>query len=292
MSKFSSDWLTLREPVDHRSRNILLQSQVVDYLYNIKSADAKAIRLMDIGSGTGSNLRALAPHLHTVQYWTLCDHDAELLHTARQVLLAWGDEEISHTAVGLEPFSNSSIQPVAITKQNKKIYIGFREIDLFRDFRSILDEPVDIFTAAAFFDLVSDSWLTEFCAYLSKPLYCVLTYDGAENWYPPEKNDSIILQAFHQHQSTDKGFGPALGPAAINRMQYLLENQHFNVVSAQSPWILTKDDQDLIEQLVTGTAQAVRETSTVSIAKINQWISNRLCSTDCRIGHVDIFAYK
>ena len=68
MSEFSAQWLELREPVDHRSRNQDLQAQVIDYLTKMKTVYPGIIRLTDLGSGTGSNLRALAPQLGLMQF--------------------------------------------------------------------------------------------------------------------------------------------------------------------------------------------------------------------------------
>ena len=55
---FTADWLALREPVDHRSR--------ADDLLNVLGTwweTAGGSRIADLGSGTGSNLRYLAPRL-------------------------------------------------------------------------------------------------------------------------------------------------------------------------------------------------------------------------------------
>jgi hypothetical protein len=60
MSGFSAEWLALREPVDHRSRNQGLQADVLDYLAQIKPVKAGAIHIIDLGSGTRSNVRP--PH--------------------------------------------------------------------------------------------------------------------------------------------------------------------------------------------------------------------------------------
>ena len=71
---FSPDWLALREAADHRSRARPLVSRL--------RAAWRAhgwTRLVDLGSGTGSNLRYLAPRLPGRQEWTLIDHDARLL---------------------------------------------------------------------------------------------------------------------------------------------------------------------------------------------------------------------
>jgi len=292
MSEFSAQWLGLREPVDHRSRNQDLQAQVINYLSQIKTVYPGSVRLTDLGSGTGSNLRALAPYIDSPQHWTLIDYDAALLDTARATLLAWADSEININILGAEVNSSSQIKPLSIIKQNKTIVVEFKCVDLNKDYRAILDEPADIITAAAFFDLVAEPWLTEFCAYLSKPLYTVLTYDGIEKWSPPEIIDIEILKAFHQHQRTDKGFGSALGPSASNRMQSLLQDRAFKVVCAHSPWVMNHCDRDLIEQLVIGSAKAVREIGTLSSLVVDEWEKNRRQSNNCEIGHVDLFAYK
>jgi hypothetical protein len=292
MSKFSPEWLSLREPIDHRSRNQDLQAQVINYLAKVKTVYPGTVRLTDLGSGTGSNLRALAPHLNAVQHWTLTDYDLELLQAARTTLLAWADSEIANHVLGSTVAPSTQIKPLSIIKENKKMIVEFRCVDLNKDYRTILDEPADIITAAAFFDLVAEPWLSQFCAYLSKPLYTVLTYDGIEKWSPPEIIDVDILKAFHQHQITDKGFGSALGPAASERMQSLLRECHFSTVCASSPWILDNHDHLLIEQLAIGTARAVREINTIPNHLVDQWEHSRRQASKCEIGHVDLFAYK
>ena len=292
MSGFSADWLSLREPVDHRSRNQALQAEVIDYLAQIKTVYPGSLHLTDLGSGTGSNLRALAPHLDALQYWTLVDHDPLLLRAARNTLLAWADSEINTRALGSRLNTSTQIQPLSILKQGKTIIVEFKCVDLFNDYQAVLDEPADLITAAAFFDLVAEPWLTQFCGNLSKPLYTVLTYDGVEQWSPPEIMDADVLKAFHQHQRTDKGFGFAVGPTAPERLQSLLKVHQFTTVSAPSPWILDYRDRSLIEQLASGAAGAVREINTIPSTVVNQWEQSRRQASQCEIGHMDLFAYR
>ena len=287
MSGFSAQWLGLREPVDHRSRNQALQVQVINYLAQVKTVYPGSVHVTDLGSGTGSNLRALAPHLNLIQYWTLVDYDQTLLHIARSTLLAWADSEIESAET-----SSTTIKNLSIRKLNKTIIVKFKCVDLLNDYQAVLNEPSDLITAAAFFDLVAKPWLTKFCASLSKPLYTVLTYDGNEKWNPPELIDADILKAFHQHQRTDKGFGSALGPTASECLQSLLRDQQFTTVCAPSPWILNHQDSALIQQLSIGTAEAVREMATLAVTAVNQWEQSRMHASRCEIGHIDVFSYK
>ncbi|HKH34927.1 MAG TPA: hypothetical protein VKA80_12340, partial [Beijerinckiaceae bacterium] len=64
MSGFSADWLALREPADHRARNRELLAQL-----RARFAGQEAVTVVDLGSGTGSNLRACAPQLAPRQRW-------------------------------------------------------------------------------------------------------------------------------------------------------------------------------------------------------------------------------
>jgi hypothetical protein len=292
MSGFSAAWLALREPVDHRSRNIALQAKVIQFLEQMKMVVPGSIHVTDLGSGTGSNLRALAPHFGLKQSWTLVDCDADLLRSARASLIAWADSVVSTNEGESKRTAAGLIHPLTIIKNSKTIAIEFQCADLVHDYQTILDKPTDLITAAAFFDLVAEHWLAEFCAALTQPLYTVLTYNGIERWNPPETIDADVLHAFHSHQCTDKGFGAAVGPFGADHLQSLLQTQGFTTVCAPSNWVMDRYDQALIEQLAIGTARAVREIGTLPDAAVNQWEHTRRNAMQCEIGHVDLFAYR
>ena len=83
---FSPDWLALREPADHAARNGEVLAAVREHF-----AQVSPLRIVDLGCGTGSNLRGLAPHLPREQHWHLVDYDPLLLAAARQRLVDWAD---------------------------------------------------------------------------------------------------------------------------------------------------------------------------------------------------------
>ncbi|MDJ0891981.1 MAG: class I SAM-dependent methyltransferase, partial [Gammaproteobacteria bacterium] len=73
MSGFSGEWLALREPVDDRSRSGTLVTRL-----SARAPEGR-LRVLDLGAGTGANLRYLAPRLGGEQEWLLVDHDSSLL---------------------------------------------------------------------------------------------------------------------------------------------------------------------------------------------------------------------
>lgn len=288
MNTFSADWLSLRENVDHRSRNPTLQEQVLRYLEQIGSLKTDPIRIIDLGSGTGSNLRALAPLIQHSQHWTLVDYDPLLLRAAREKLCAWADSASDRTPDG--NLGHDATRPVTLVKNDYEINVIFLQKDLAGDLQSVLSESADLITAAAFFDLVAIDWLERFCKALKTPLYTVLTYNGQETWLPFNAWDSKILEAFHHHQGTDKGFGSAAGPLALKTLEQLLKKQGFQVDTASSPWMLDQHDSLLISELVAGTAKAAAETGMVSTSIAQEWAESRSQSLRCEIGHDDLFA--
>jgi SAM-dependent methyltransferase len=288
MTLFSTDWLSLRESADHRSRNLLLQEQVLQYLKQIGRSKNDPIHIIDLGSGTGSNLRALAALIHHHQNWTLVDYDPLLLKAAREKLCVWADSftERAHN----NNFDNDAIRPITLVKNKYVITVQFLQKDLASDLQSAFSESADLITAAAFFDLVALDWLKQFCKTLKTSLYTVLTYNGKETWLPSNPRDTKILEAFHHHQESDKGFGCALGPLALKTLEQLLRREGFQVESASSPWVLNPDDSLLIKELAAGTAKAVAETNLVSHEIAKQWGAQRAQSHQCEIGHDDLFA--
>ena len=278
MTGFSAQWLALREPADHRARDRTLQNKVCEQLANVARTEQRAVRLIDLGCGSGSNLRALATSLPEQQHWTLVDYDPLLLAAARAALIAWADEVINDST------------SLTLRKNNKILEIEFSQVDLARDIERVLAWPADVITAAAFFDLVAESWLVRFCQALRTTLYTVLTYDGSEQWLPSHSADSAMLKAFHAHQKTDKGFGVAAGPDATSVMQRELTARGFQVTLASSPWKIDQTEAAFIHALATGSAAAVRETGLLNELEVNQWLTARISAQHCTVGHWDILA--
>jgi hypothetical protein len=278
MSGFSPEWLALREPADHRARNEAARDAALAHLKG-----KPAPRLVDLGCGSGSNLRALAPLLPDGQIWRLVDADPILLQAARVALCAWADRA--------EPGEGDAL---ILWQGGKRIEVHFEEADLARDLDAVLDRPADLITAAAFFDLVAPDWLAQFCAGLVArrlPLFTVLTYDGNERWSPPHDADAAILAAFHAHQTSDKGFGQAAGPGAFALMDRAFRQAGWRVSAGESPWRLSAEaEAQLIAALAQGAAGAVAETGLVPPADLASWLASRRVAQTCEIGHMDVFA--
>ncbi|MFY9655766.1 MAG: class I SAM-dependent methyltransferase [Methylocystis sp.] len=275
MSGFSAAWLRLREAADHAARNRKLLG-----LLEARFAEREHVTVLDLACGAGSNLRGQALFLPAHQSWRLVDHDQELLDAARAELIAWAD-------------CVESLEPMKLLKADRMLEIDFLRSDLSRFDGKLLTPDLDLVTAAAFFDLVSESWIEAFCATLAErllPLYAVLSYDGVERWTRAHDADAAMLAAFCRHQSRDKGFGPAAGPRAVASLQATLERSGYVVETASSPWRLRPSEQELIGALADGTASAVLETALVPAKVVEAWRVARRIATACEIGHVDLFA--
>lgn len=276
MSGFSGEWLSLREPVDHRSLNPDVLAAFARHF-----GDKEAISIVDLGSGSGSSLRALAPRLGLRQKWQLVDHDRQLLSFALEQLALWADSAKDENNFML------------LQKDGRQIEVKTQLADLSDGLPDALSEKADCLTSSAFFDLVSPQWIENFCASLAGvqlPLLALLTYDGTEVWSPPHFADEVMLKAFHQDQHKDKGFGPAAGPQSATVLHEALSIQHYKVFSGQSDWLLNSNtDTELIRALATGSANALAGSNVIKEAELHSWRDSRQAADRCTIGHKDIF---
>jgi len=262
MSGFSADWLALREPYDRAARSAVVLDAV-----KAAFADRASLSVVDLACGTGSTLRALTKHLPARQEWRLADNDLGLLLRAGQ----------------------TSIPGVKVTTV---------PIDLARDLEVALDGPVEIVTTSALLDLVSPAWLERFVfetAARKLPVYAALSYDGRISLDPPDSLDSKIAAAVNRHQHTDKGFGPALGPAAAAEAVGHFERLGYSVVQATSDWVFGPDDRDIQLEIVAGWASAARDIGDLSLGDTANWLVRRREAitagrSSIRVGHVDFFA--
>ena len=117
----------------------------------------------------------------------------------------------------------------------------------------------------------------------------VLTYDGRESWEPPHAEDQRMLAAFHHHQRSDKGFGPAAGPEATEALAQAFRKAGTAVTVGESPWLLGADHPDLVRELAAGIAAAVAETGHVSPEAIASWLEAKR-GASVTIGHQDLWA--
>ncbi|WP_407527402.1 methyltransferase domain-containing protein [Methylobacterium oryzisoli] len=277
MTGFSAAWLALREPADHAARDPGLTADLARAL-----ADRDGLRVVDLGCGAGSNLRALGPHLPAEQHWCLVDHDPALLDAARAAL--------SHWAEAAEPAGEG----LRLRVGGRRITVVFRTHDLAAGLDGLLaGERPDLVTAAALFDLVSEAWIAQAAravAAAGAVFHTVLTYDGEEEWAPPHPADAALHAAFLAHQARDKGFGPAAGPGAGAALERNFRALGYRTRRAPSPWRLGAGP--LLDALADGKATAAAETGLVVPALAQAWAqSRREPGTTAAIGHVDLLAW-
>jgi hypothetical protein len=260
MSGFPAEWLARREPYDRRARNRAVLAEVAE-----RFASHPSIAVVDLACGAGATLRAVSAALPRRQSWRLVDNDLSLLARVQQV----ADAETSVRAI---------------------------PVDLTRDLEAALDGPVDLVATSAFLDLVSAEWIerlvTEIAA-RNLPLYAALSYDGRVTFAPRDALDATILAAFNRHQATDKGFGPALGPAAAAEAVARFERIGYAVVKGASDWALGPPD-DLQAEILAGFAGAAAEVGVAS-GDIAEWVSRRRSllaneRSSLQVGHIDFFA--
>lgn len=275
MSGFTPEWLTLREPADHRARDPMLGLQLADCLQK-----APRIEVTDLGCGTGSNIRATYALLGAEQHWTLVDYDPTLLAAARDLLGAWADRA---TPIG---------DKIELVKSGKTLVVSFRQADLTQDLETAIGAKPDLVTASALFDLCSVAFIDRFAAAVARryaTFYTVLSYNGIQRWTPKHRADDAMTKAFHAHQVTDKGFGASSGPGCPAALKAAFERNGYRVAEGDSPWLLGRMDQPLIDALAPGFAGAVRETEMVDDATVDDWLA--LKRHGAEVGHTDTLAF-
>jgi hypothetical protein len=263
MTSFSAEWLALREPYDARARDPVILDAVV-----ASAEGCLAMRIVDLAAGIGATLRALAPRLSARQVWRLVDNNPELLTHARKLT------------------------------RSGAFAIEARALDLNCGLDDALNGPIDLVTAFALLDLVSETWLAGLVREIvrrSIPIYATLNYDGRAAISPADPLDAAIVAAVNRHQTTDKGFGPALGPAAADAAITQLQSMDYSVVRGASDWVLGPDDRELQMKIFANWASAACGSAGLSHADMVGWLARRRdaviagCSS-VRIGHVDFFA--
>jgi SAM-dependent methyltransferase len=251
---FSAEWLALRDPADRAARHAGLDKTAA-------RAGGPAPVILDLGAGTGATARALGPLLPPGTAWRLVDHDAGLL---------------AHATAAVP----GSVAVVADLAAPEALV-------------ALPWDGVTLVTCSALIDLVSADWLDRLAVVLAArrlPFHAALAYDGQMDWDPSDPDDATVTAAFNRHQRGDKGFGPALGPAAAGHLRAALAARGLRVATASSPWRLGPAESALQAALVDGIAAAASDAGEpVAVA----WAERRRAPRDMglmTVGHTDLLA--
>lgn len=268
MAGFAAAWLALREPVDAISRSSALTAELRAWRTSLGP-----LSVLDVASGTGANLRYLAPQLSGEQRWCLVDHDAALMACGHRMLQPWRVE------------------------QDLALSLEWRPLDLVKEWDSLDLPAFDLVTASAFMDLVSSAWLTRFthrCRLWQATVLVALSYDGTIRWQPALAEDARVCEWINRHQRTDKGFGPALGPNAAASLVFSLRELGYRVISQPSPWRLEPTHAALQTALLEGWIGAVKFIADDSLDWLDPWSAQRRRWIEqgesyLQVGHQDVF---
>ncbi|MFC0383989.1 class I SAM-dependent methyltransferase [Muricoccus vinaceus] len=279
---FDADWLELREPADARARSIALA------LALSRALPARP-RLLDLGAGTGSLFRWLAPILNRPQAWTLVDADVTLIEFAFDTI---ADRAVS---VGFE-----------VSAPNKRTLLvhtpsgAWRVDGLVRDLADAPDglplDRADAVACTALCDLVSRPWVARMAGALRLPFYSALNVVGSARFLPPHPADGTVARGFERDQGRDKGFaGRALGAGATRAMAAAFRTEGFVVRTAPSPWRIGASETRMLTQLASGHASAALARAPRARRAIQGWATARTAQARrgtlrAIVGHADLLA--
>ncbi|HMJ81981.1 MAG TPA: hypothetical protein VK504_02370 [Vicinamibacterales bacterium] len=241
-----ADWLALREPFDAAARSATLARAVSEAL----TGDLP-LRIVDLGTGRGSNVRFLTGYLSLPQEWLLLDEDAAVL---KQVPGAMTGLLHAECAIDL-----------------RQVNLGLLDSTMF-DGRHLV-------TASALLDLVSESWLgslAHHCRAVRAAGLFALTYNGDSRCSPAEPEDDEVRELMNRHQrANDKGFGRAVGPDAVAVAERSFKAVGYRVERAASDWNLPPAAREMQRELVNGWADAASAIAPARSATISGWLRRR-----------------
>lgn len=255
-TRYAPEWLQLREGVDASARSSELLDPLRIRLANLPGR-AGGLVVHDLGCGTGSMGRWLAPRLDGPQHWVLHDRDPYLLHFA---------------AVG-SPRSAADGSRVTVETQRG---------DVGRLTAASL-AGASLVTASALLDVLDAAEieaLAAACAGAGCPALLTLSVAGRVELTPAHPLDAEITDAFNDHQRR----GDLLGPEAISEACDAFSRYGATVQLQPSAWRLGPDESALMAEWLRGWVGAAVEQRPELAARAADYLRERLAA--CEAGEL------
>lgn len=265
--RVSSQWLRLREPADAAARSRELVAKVARVR---RGGDLTVVH--DLGCGSGSMGRWLAPMLEGPQHWVLHDRDPDLLRVAAN-------------------------HPPAAAEEGAVVTVETRLGDITRLPPKALS-GASLVTASALLDMLTLDELERFvrsCVAAGCPALVTLSVIGRVRLTPTDPLDAVLAAAFNAHQRRRTGGRSLLGPDAAATATRLFSALGARVEVRASPWRLDARSGALAEQWLSGWVDAACEQRPALATAGAAYLARRL--TDFEHGrlegtvqHVDLLA--
>lgn len=241
-------WLGLREAADAAARASDLIEQI---RLHLRGSSRTVIH--DLGCGTGSMGRWLAPRLTGAQHWIMFDRDTDLL-------------------------AHAAADTPGVAADGAAVTVETRHRDITR-----LD-PGDLagaslITASALLDMMTADELERFvlpCADAGCPVLMTLSVVGRVNLTPADPLDERIAAAFNAHQRRTTRGRRLLGPDAVGAAVDAFTRLGADVLVRPSPWRLGAAYAALSAEWFTGWVGAACEQRPELIAATAAYARRRL----------------
>jgi hypothetical protein len=224
-------WLALREPADAAARAADLAAELV------RHPPATGCHVIhDLGCGTGSMARWLAPRLTGRQHWVMHDRDADLLEV---VAAARPGPAADGAAVTLE------------ARRSDVTRLGAEDL-----------AGATLIAASALLDMLSGVELARLvaaCAGAGCPVLLTLSVVGRVELTPSDPLDGRVAAAFNAHQRRATAAGRLLGPHAVAAAVEMFGRLGADVAVRRSPWRLGPGEAGLASEWFAGWVGAACE---------------------------------
>ncbi|MFF0161990.1 class I SAM-dependent methyltransferase [Streptomyces sp. NPDC005263] len=258
--RYAPEWLELREGADALGRSNDLLDPLRIRLANLPGKAGLVIH--DLGCGTGSMGRWLAPRLDGAQHWILHDRDPYLLHFA-------------------------AVASPRSAADGSRVTVETRRGDVARLTTDVL-AGASLVTASALLDVLTREEidaLAAACTGAGCPALLTLSVAGRVDLTPSDPLDAEIAEAFNAHQRRDG----LLGPDAINAACEAFSERGATVRLHPSPWRLGPSESALTAQWLRGWVGAAVEERPELAPRAERYLRERLAA--CEAGELRVVVH-
>ena len=244
--------------------------------------------LLELGAGSGSLFRWLAPIVGRTQHWLWLDNDDALLERGIHLTAHWA-QRLGYAVQRSEEGTELTLQTPRGTWS-----IEARGYDL-NDPPSMLPlDEADAVTCSAVLDLFSEDWLDELLhAIVQRPFYAAINVIGRDRIRPHRLEDELIWRGYILDQVGNARLLDPLGPDVPNVAREVCKELGLQYVSTRSDWIIRRQHHAMLRYMIGFVTNAARQALPQYRRRVDRWERRRrqeIAAGRCtlRIGHVDV----